>query len=352
MKHANIILLSVIICIGGVFFFNVSRITYETKMSEVKKKAKKAFFKALNQELKSRNIDNSLFYFDIKPTLATNIPDSVYIQDSLGKHWYRLDPKKHRMNMTNDPNLRFMHSITFDEHPIILDSLNNIWKKYLLKSDIFVKSALRISVTGRNGEIDSKTTTHSEWCNSYDPVFTNYLGYACEIEIISYLAYSLWGMIYMKILLYLLLYAVCVYIFYKISVFVGMRFKSMRQKEIIEVPIIKLVQGVLDIPVRSYILNDNVFFYAEQRMIEINGIRKKMPLQACLLLELFLNSKDHIVTDAEIMNTLWPDGSGNLKRVHKAVARLRTYLMTDFPVRIERENLDTYQLIICSCDFE
>ena len=46
------------------------------------------------------------------------------------------------------------------------------------------------------------------------------------------------------------------------------------------------------------------------------------------------------------MNTLWPDGSGNLKRVHKAVARLRTYLMTDFPVRIERENLDTYQLIV------
>ena len=52
------------------------------------------------------------------------------------------------------------------------------------------------------------------------------------------------------------------------------------------------------------------------------------------------------------MNTLWPDGSGHLKRVHKAVARLRTYLITDSPIRIERENLDTYQLIICSCDFE
>ena len=56
--------------------------------------------------------------------------------------------------------------------------------------------------------------------------------------------------------------------------------------------------------------------------------------------------KDYIVTDAEIMNILWPDGSGHLKRVHKAVARLRTYLITDSPIRIERENLDTYQLII------
>ncbi|MDD3037211.1 hypothetical protein [Bacteroides sp.] len=101
-----------------------------------------------------------------------------------------------------------------------------------------------------------------------------------------------------------------------------------------------------NIPVRSYILHDKVLFYAEQRVIEIDGIKKRMPLQACLLLELFLNSENYIVTDSEIMNTLWLDGSGHLKRIHKAVARLRTYLMPDSTIRIERENLDTYQLIV------
>ncbi len=29
--------------------------------------------------------------------------------------------------------------------------------------------------------------------------------------------------------------------------------------------------------------------------------------------------KDYIVTDAEIMNILWPDGSGNLKRVQSDI---------------------------------
>ncbi len=339
MKHINIILLSVIICIGGIFFFIVNRITYESKKLEIKEKAREAFIKALDQELKSRNIDgSSLYSFSIKPTLTANIPDSVCIQDSLGKYWYKLDPKKHCMNITNDVNLRFMHSIAFQRNPVIPDSLNNIWKKYLLKSGISIKSALYISIIGKDGEIHSKTTSHSEWHNLYNPVFSIYLGYACEIEFIGYLHYSIWKMMYVETLLYLLLYGVCVFIIYKISISVIVKLKSMRQ--------IELVQGISDTPVRSYKLNDNVFFYAEQRMIEINGIRKKMPLQACLLLELFLNSKDHIVTDAEIMNTLWPDGSGNLKRVHKAIARLRTYLMTDSPIRIERENLDTYQLFV------
>ena len=210
MKHTKMILLSVIICIVGIFFFIIGRITYESKKSEVKFKATEAFVEALNQELESRNLNGKiLFGFDVKSTLTVDIPDSVCFQDSLGKYWYKLDPKKHSMNITNDANLRFMHSTAFEKKPIIPDSLNNIWNKYLLKSDIFVKSALCISVMGRNGEINSKTTSHSEWQNSYNPVFAIYLGYACEIEIIGYLRYySLWHMMYVEILFYSLLYIV------------------------------------------------------------------------------------------------------------------------------------------------
>ena len=47
MKHTKIILLSVIICIGGIFFFSIGRITYESKKSQTKEKAREAFFKAL-----------------------------------------------------------------------------------------------------------------------------------------------------------------------------------------------------------------------------------------------------------------------------------------------------------------
>ena len=98
--------------------------------------------------------------------------------------------------------------------------------------------------------------------------------------------------------------------------------------------------------VNSYALRDNFIFYAEQRIIEVNGRKKKMPLQASLLLELFLNSKNYIVIYGEIINKLWSDSSGHIRRVHKAVVRLRTYLVIECPILIERENADSYQLLV------
>ena len=349
MKHTKIILLSVIICIGGIFFFSIGRITYESKNSEVEEKAREAFLKALNQELKNRNLDgDSLYSFSVKPTLTANIPDSVYIQDSIGKYWYKLDPKKHCMNLTNDVHLRFIHSITFEKKPVIPDSLNNIWKKYLLKSDISVKPALYISVMGKDGEIKSMTTSHSEWCNSYSPVITTYIGYACEIEIKGYLHNSLWQMMYVEILFYSLLYLVLVCVFYKIAIIMVNK-RSMRQKEIIEVPVIKIVQGVTNTPARSYMLHDKVIFYAELQIIEKeDGIQEKLQHQTSFLLELFLKAKDdgYILDDKIIKDNLWPDGSGNRVRLHKAVGRLRSCIhKVDSSLDINRCG-NAYQLII------
>ena len=337
MKHINIIILSVTIFIGGIVFLLACGYSYKVKKLEDKQKAREAFVETFNQELKNRNLDEHfLFNYDAKTLLNYELPDSVYIDDELGRHWLQLDPEKHYLNITDNINIRAVHSFLFSESPIKPDSLQLIWSEHLKESNIFIQSALCVSIMDRNGVVESNNAFQSEWYTPSNVVFRIYIGYACEIEIIGYLHYSIWEMMSVEVLLYLLLYGVCVFIIYRISLSAIAKLKSMRQ--------IEVVQGVSGIPVRSYILHDNVLFYAEQRVIEIDGIEKKMPLQACLLLELFLNSKDHIVPDAEIMNTLWPDGSGHLKRVHKAVARLRTYLMTDSPIRIERENLDTYQL--------
>ena len=339
MKYINKIVLSIVICIGGIVFFLACNYTYKSKELKINQIAKEAFVEAFGQELKSRDLgDYFSFNYNAKTLLSADIPDSVYFEDSSGRHWYQLDPTKHHMNITYDTNVRSLHSSTFGENPINSDSLNTIWNGVLQDYNIYKKSALCVSLTGYDGKKQSINTSNSGWCTKSNLTFTIYIGYACEIEIIEYLDYSLWNMMYIEILIYLLLYVVFIFIIYKISISIIVKLKSMQQ--------IEVVQGISSTPVRSYILHDNVLFHAEQRMIEKSGVRKKIPLQACLLLELFLNSKDYIVTDTEIMNTLWPDGSGHLKRVHKAVARLRTYLMADSNIRIERENLDTYQLII------
>ena len=43
----------------------------------------------------------------------------------------------------------------------------------------------------------------------------------------------------------------------------------------------------------SYILYENIVFHAEQKMIEVDGVRKKIPTQPSHLLWLFLKEKEN-----------------------------------------------------------
>ena len=71
-------------------------------------------------------------------------------------------------------------------------------------------------------------------------------------------------------------------------------------------------------------------------------------------LELFLEEKDHkyMLEYSVIMDKLWPDGSGNTLRMHKAVDRLRAlFKENDLSINIQRKN-SAYQLIFGENLFE
>lgn len=349
MRRINIILLSVTICLGGIVFFLLCRYTHESKKSDVNKKAKETFIKAFGQELKSRDLEEYFsFNYNAKTLLTADMPDSVYFEDESGKHWYRLDTKKHYMNVTDNANVRSLHSSTFRENPIMVDSLNNIWKKCLQDYDIYVKSGLCVSVTGYDRKVKSMSTLHNSWCNISNQVFTIYVGYACEIEIVGYLNYSIWNMMYMEILIYLLLCAVSVYIIYRTSIYVVMKIKSMRQKEVVQMPVIEFVQEMTNTPIRSYIMHDDVIFYAEQKKIEkLGGTKEKLQPQSCQLLELFFRAKDndYILTDNDIEKELWGN-TGTNDRLHKSVGRLRSSIQKVEPSIDIKRNASGYQLLL------
>ncbi|MDD3037210.1 helix-turn-helix domain-containing protein [Bacteroides sp.] len=351
MRRTNIILLLVLICIGGIAFFLICRYTYESKQIEIKQKAKEVFIESFSQELKNRNQEGSFsFKYNVRNFMVSNIPDSVYFEDEQGKHWYRLNPKKHHMNITDDANIRSLHSLIFKKYPINPDSLNMIWGGNLGKYNVYGKSALCISVMGNDGGIKSKSTSGSEWCSLSKLVFTVYVGYACEIEIIGYLNYSLWGIMYSDILLYLFLYSACVFVAYKLCLVLIRKVNSISKREIIEIPVIEIVQEVSNTPVRSYMLHDNVIFYAEQRKIEkIGGVQNKLQPQTCQLLELFLKAKDdeYILTDKHIMEKLWLNRAGTADRLHKAIGRLRSCIQEVEPtIDIKRNTSSSYQLLL------
>lgn len=346
MKIYNVILLAIAVCIGGVVFFFACKYAYESKSSTLKQRAKNTFIEAVDQEVKNRKLEGPLtFHFDPK-AVAADVPDSVCIRDSLGMHWYSLDRKKCNMNITNNTNLRALHSYTFGERPIVVDSLNTIWRECLLKAYLPVKSALCISKMDERGKVKSHNKTQCEWCDFSNLAFTVYIGYACEIEVKGYIHYSIWSIMLFDILFYLLLYIFIVYGMYKTGILFRKKLVLIQQKNTIEV--LKVVKEVDGTPIRSYMLKEDMIFYAEEKVIEFKGIKTSLSPQANELLELFLSRKEkhYILEDDEIMSKLWSDGTGRMENVHKAVGRLRNILhKLDSEIDIKR-GVETYQLLI------
>lgn len=372
MRPKSIILLSVIACIGGIAFFFACRYTYKSKVAELKEKAKKTFVEAVDRELNDRQLKGNFSVYLNLGNIVSETPDTVYLEDESGRYSYQIGLEKKHKNINNDANVRFLHSIAFGKKSLIPDSLNTKWREQLLISGISFKSALCISLTTQDGNVSSSNTYQSEWCNTSNLVFTFYIGYGYEIEVVGYLYYTMWSMIYREMLLYLFLSVVLGYGFYKSFIIISHKIKLLRTKERVEIvkevpvevvkevsveiikevpveiQVIKEVQRVENIPLRSYLLRENIIFYADQNLIEVDGIKQNIQAQTSLLLELFINQKDngYILEEDFIKEKLWPNYSGYGERMHSAIGRLRSLLKKiDTSFSIINKN-GTYQLII------
>jgi len=372
MRPKSIILLSVIACIGGIAFFFACRYTYKCKVAELKEKAKKTFVEAVDRELNDRQLKGNFSVYLNLGNIVSETPDTVYLEDESGRYLYQIALEKKHKNINNDANVRSLHSIAFGKKPLIPDSLNAKWREQLLISGISFKSALCISLTTKDGNVRSSNTYQSEWCNTSNLVFTFYIGYGYEIEVMGYLYYTMWSMIYREMLLYLFLYVVLGYGFYKSFIIISHKIQLLHTKETVEIvkeipvevvkevsveiikevpveiQVIKEVQRVENIPLRSYLLRENIIFYADQNLIEVDGIKQNIQAQTSLLLELFINQKDngYILEEDFIKEKLWPNYSGYGERMHSAIGRLRSLLKKiDTSFSIINKN-GTYQLII------
>ena len=333
MRPKSIILVSAIACITGAIFFFICKYTYDFKVTELKEKAKGAFIKAVDWELKDRKLEGNLSVYLNLANVISETPDTVYWEDELGRHLYLIDSEKKHMNINNDANVRSLHSVAFGKEPLIPDSLNAKWRELLQISGISFQSALRISLINEDCSVELSDTYQSEWCNTSNLVFTFYIGYGYEIEVMGYLNYTMWSMIYREMLLYLFLYVVLGYGFYKSFIIINHKIKLLRTKERVEIvkevpveivkevsveiikevpveiQVIKEVQRVENIPLRSYLLRENIIFYADQNLIEVDGIKQNIQAQTSLLLELFINQKDngYILEEDFIKKKLWPN---------------------------------------------
>lgn len=364
MRTKKIILLLLFAGIGGALVFFACRYTYESKMAELRFRALNAFAEAINSELVSRDLQGNIYLNFNYNSMDPDSLETVYWEDAFGRHEYVIDSEKKELNIEKDPNVRVLHSIAFSKEPLQPDSLNTKWLEQFQLPNVNFKAAIRISIFNEDGNIKSqKLTTQNEWCDVSNPIFYRYIGYASEMRVDCYLHISMWDIIYREVLLYLVFYILLLFGGYKFFVFINCKFNSLHSKEVIkvinevpveiikevpiEVHIYEEVQKIDATPIRSYKLGEGIIFSADRNMIIINGVEEKIQAQSCLLLELFFKSnQDYILKDSEIIENLWPDGSGNDARMHKAIHRLRSLINKIDPSIDIIKKVGTYQLII------
>lgn len=96
MRTYNVILLFIAACIGGVVFFFTCKYTYESKLSILKQKARSTFIEAVDQEVKSRNVEGPLVFTlpDMANMKNAELLDSVSYIDSTGIYKFKFDKGK------------------------------------------------------------------------------------------------------------------------------------------------------------------------------------------------------------------------------------------------------------------
>lgn len=347
MKTKNLILLSIIALVGGIAFFFVCRYTYLYKVKELNQKAKEALVKAVDREVKNRDEKGELALFiNAEHLLVAQMPDSVHFQDASGSYAYALDTMKMRMNITDDANTRSLHSCVFRKKPIQTDTLNMIWRECLIDSGVsIIQSALCVSVIG-DENIESQKGSFSEWCSQSNCIFTTYIGYASEIEVKGYLYYSVWQMMYLYVLSYLLLYGACTYGVYTLCIFTKKMISEWKKKLAEPTQIIQIAKGVEETQISVYRLRENFIFYAQENKIVCDGVEYSLAAQTSQLLRLFLDAEEHLLSYNIILENLWGDEKAAAYLMQKAITRLRGVLeKIDLTIKIKREN-QNYQLLL------
>lgn len=347
MKHVGLIKMSLLAVMGGILiYFGIY--FYEKGTVALNHQAKVAFEKALEMELvhKKMRVDSLRVLSQSHSSTIQQMPKIVSMTINADEEQYKVTAEQHRQNIAKDAVLRMSHSLALRKSPIVLDSLNAIWRETLTALSLPDKTALCMTTTDRRGRITSQATADYDSFVSLPSLFSCTLGYGCEIKIIGFFDSPWWFVLGRYVLVYLLLLSVvCALVYF----FVVYLIRITHRPPTIEIKEVIVPQLVIDVPKEEahiYQLKENVIYYAEQRLLVVDGKERTLRVQASAIFELLLNAEDHKLSDAAIMDRLWPDGMGNYDSFQQALRRVRDDVGKESLIELKRAEPGIYKLYI------
>jgi len=249
-----------------------------------------------------------------------------------GKETRKVGPIHGLLVATEDYFRRDEHSILVLVRPLKADSILLLFNEKLLGQGVKLESALNVSINQLKDTV-STYAGDSSLCvvkNRKSPVVFG--GLANEIVVKPYIRYSCFSVIRnASIDAVVIIYILLAFVFLSLLILL---LKPMLKRK--KVP---------PTAIREYKLHERVSFYPEIHKLSVNGEEHILTSQLAILLTLFLDSEDHKLSNSQISQALWEDGSATPDRIQKVISRLRKELQGDTLLEIV-QNKGYYQLTL------
>ena len=341
MKKEDWIELLIYVAIGVWAAGVTGRFLYQSRREFRQAQAGSAFGMALQEELqKWKDID-----VYIKLSGNYSLPDDsieqekalvkVSVESDYDKRECLIPYVKHNRNVERTFKARAIHSYLSQIYPLNADSLNLFWKHRLAAMELPGTTIVRISVTDWEGHESCTYSADSLYLSKADSLSTCYIGCRCEVGVTGYL-YCPWWMAFSwkDWAVQVVMIAVCMLLFWGRKVYLQFFVKERH-----------FVVASRKSQLQVYQLEENVYFDADSRSLKRGDEVMKLSPLVAKLLQGFLEAENYRLSNEEILNLLWPDGSGTADRLHQTMKRLRLCLSRISACTTENENF-AYRLKI------
>ena len=331
---------------------------YCKQVSEWNKDAKVAFEEALWMEVNKRS-EIPFYRYSSEDggimTLNERIPDSVSVMTADGLWKYKIDRYKYDNSLVKETMRRGDLGALLEMYPLSIDSLAVYWDNTLSEKQMPVRNQLRYVYTDLKLQNDTTYSVVDKQLSGLDSLTVKYLGFRCEHELVAFVSYPYWMNGFNSsdwcVLLFPWFLLVLLFVFYpKLETLVK---EKLTHKEVIEKTIeiekevivekkIHVADVVID-KAQVYELPGGGLFDSFSGTVTKGDFVHKFPPQSALLLRLFLRTKNHLLSTAEIEQELW-NGNGSTDKIHKVIQRLRVELKKVSPDLVIKNINGKYEL--------
>lgn len=331
-KNQKLSLLYIILFIGIVIFIIVEQSCYNARKNEYKEKVEIAIKEFLIQKLQEDSYEGDFFSTSERKSKLKKNPDTVIMMTENGMHEYHLDEEKSNINITNDPRLRFLHSVFLSKHSLGVDSLYRMLQQCLESKKMFGTFALELFVIDENENLISSSTIDTSTLGDFIPCFDITIGYRNEYEIKGYIKLPWYKLTSIGDLIFSFLYW---------SMLIGLYVLIVCRRK-------KDINVLSPTPEHTYTIVQNVEFNFNQKKLLVGNNEIIMMPQTAVLFKSLLEAPDYMLTDEEIEKLFWSNKSNNVPRLHNAIRRLRRDLENVPSVKVIRHEKTGYKLLIVS----